>query len=214
MNEKNSFQVVPSFSRLSDHYKKLITDSLSVDFQFNQFLSAENVPASLLVVKEGLEPHGDDGFAFFCFRIFAQMCGKHTRPLRGSLFMTEYQFQRFRPGLKSLLQLRTLDASDAYNAFLLLRGSKALSKFASAEHHALIRLACLGSTTDSNSGNAMVEAFNQLPPAERAALTRFLTSDGIVNKPGYVLCDVPLLLQNARANIAVGLAAAFRKAFI
>lgn len=208
---ENHPQVAPSFSRLSPYFQKLIIDSLSVDFQFSQFLSAENLPANLVVVKEKLKPHGDDGFAFFCFRIFAQMCGKMGhKPMKGSLFMTEAQFQRFRPGLDALQQLRTLDAAAAYNAFLLLRGSKALSKFASPEHQALVRLLCLGSAADYSGGNAVCEAFDMLQPAERAALTRWLTSDGIQSKPGYVLCEVPTLLHNAKANIAVGLVAAFR----
>merc|ERR1719203_1117153 len=105
-------EVVPSFSRLSKKYQRLILDSLSVDFQFSQFLQAENTPANLVIVKEKLKPHGDDGFAFFCFRIFAQMCGKlGSKSSKGSLFMDEPQFQRFRPGLDALQQLRTLDAA-------------------------------------------------------------------------------------------------------
>eukprot|EP00439_Symbiodinium_sp_Y106_P018945 s1401_g2.t1 len=41
------------------------------------------------------------------------------------------------------MQLRTMEAGPAYNAFLLLRGSKALSRFASGQHQALVRLLCL-----------------------------------------------------------------------
>jgi len=208
---ENQPQVVPSFSGLSPKYQKLIVDSLSVDFQFSQFLQAENVPANLVVVKEKLKPHGDDGLAIFGFRIFAQMCGKlGSKSLKGSLFMTESQFQRFRPGLDALQQLRTLDAGAAYNAFLLNRGSKALSKFASPEHQALVRLLCLASAFVYNDGNIVCEAFEKLSPPERAALTRWLTADGIVSQPGYVLCEVPQLLLNAKSNAAVGLVRALR----
>ncbi|CAK0894799.1 unnamed protein product [Prorocentrum cordatum] len=69
-------EVVPSYQRLPDRYKRLIKDSLSVDFKFNQFVQGENVAGNLVVVKDKLRPHGDEGFAFFCFRIFVQMCGK------------------------------------------------------------------------------------------------------------------------------------------
>merc|ERR1719272_2511421 len=51
---EESPEVVPSFSRLSPQFQKLIVDSLSVDFQFSQFLSAESVPANLAAVKEKL----------------------------------------------------------------------------------------------------------------------------------------------------------------
>merc|ERR1719454_2863991 len=133
-------EVVPSFSRLEDKFKQLIVDALSVDFQFSQFLQAENTPANLVVMKEKLKPHGDDGFAFFCFRVFAQMCGKiGSKSLKGSMFMTEKQFQRFRPGLDALQQLKTRDPQETYNNFLLQRGTKAMSRFASPEHQALSR---------------------------------------------------------------------------
>lgn len=204
-------QVVPSFSRLSQKYKDLVVDSLSVDFEFSQFLQAENLPANLVVVKEKLKRHGDDGFAFFCFRIFGQMCGKlGAKSLKGSLFMTEPQFQCFRPGLDALQQLRTLDAEAAYEAFLRYRVSKALSRFASAEHQALARLLCLGSAFDYRGGDEVCEAFDRMPPSSRAALTKWLTSDGINVRPGYVLCHVPTMLHNAKANEAVGLIAAFQ----
>jgi len=208
---RNKPEVVPSFMRLSPKYKSLVIDSLSVDFQFSQFLQAENVPANLVVVQEKLAPHGDEGFAFFCFRIFVQMCGKlGAKSLQGSLFMTEQQFQRFRPGLDALQKLKTNEAATAYNAFLLLQGSKALSRFASSEHQALARLLCLGSATDHASGDSVREAFDKLPAVERAQLTRWLIADGIINKPGYVLCNAPDLLRNAQVNPNVGLTAALR----
>jgi hypothetical protein len=207
---ENNPQVVPSFNRLSQRYQKLIADSLSVDFQFSQFLQAENLPANLVVLKEKLQPHGEDGFAFFCFRIFTQTCGKlGTTSLNGSLFMNETEFQRFKPGLEALQQLRTLDAEEAYQAFLRFRGSKALSRFASKEHQALARILCLGAAFDYKGGDALCDAFDELKHPEQAALTRWLTSDGIHVRPGYILCHVPTLLHNAKANEGVGLKAAF-----
>jgi len=204
-------QVVPSFARLDRKYQHLIVDSLSVDFQFSQFLQAEATPANLVVMKEKLKPHGDDGFAFFCFRIFAQMCGKlGSKSLKCSLFMDESQFQRFRPGLDALQQLRTLDAASAYNAFMLLRGSKAMSRFASPEHQALARLLCLGAAYDYQGGDSLCDAFDELGPEERRFLTQLLNQDGITNPPGYVLCDAPGVLQNAKVNRFVGLASALR----
>lgn len=204
-------EVVPSYQRLPDRYKRLIKDSLSVDFKFNQFVQAENVAANLVLVKEKMRPHGDDGIAFFCFRIFVQMCGKlGAKSMQGSLFMTEQQLERFRPGLDALQQLRTREASTAYNAFLLLQGAKALSRFASPEHKALSRLLCLGSASDIQAGNEICEAFDQLKPSERAKLIRMLTADGVEQKPGYVLCGAPELLSASQANDSVGLVAALR----
>lgn len=207
-------EVVPSFQRLSEKWQALIVDSLSVDFQFSQFLQAEITPANLVIIKEKLQPHREEGFAFafFCFRIFAQMCGKlGNKSLKGSLFMDESQFRRFLPGLDALEQLRTRDAEAAYNSFLLGRGSKALSRFASPEHQALSRLLCLGKAYDHEGGYSVCAAFDELAPEERASLTRWLNSNGIApGQPGFVLCDAPALFQNAKENPSVGLAMALR----
>jgi len=204
-------ELVPSFQRLPMKYKSLIMDSLSVDFQFSQFLQAEIVPSNLVVVKEKLKTHGEEGYSIFCFRIFAQMSGKlGDKSLHGSLFMTESQFQRFRPGLEALMQLRTMEAVPAYNAFLLSRGSKALSRFASWQHQALVRLLCLSTAYDHESGEAVCEAFDELQSSERLALARWLVADGINERPGYVLCDAQQLFHNAQANPAVGLVDALK----
>merc|ERR1719436_1590869 len=125
-----------------------------------------------------MKRHNDDGFAFFCFRIFAQMCGKlGLRSLKGSIFMNEAQFQRFKPGLEALMELKMKDALETYNNFLLLRGSKAMSRFASPEHQALSRLLTLSAAYDHQAGNAVCEAFDQLSREERGALTEWLICD-------------------------------------
>jgi hypothetical protein len=124
--------------------------------------------------------------------------------------MTESQFLRFRPGLDALQQLRNSEPGWAYNTFLLLQGSKALSRFTSPEHQALSRLLCLGSATDYAGGDQLIAAFDKLAPRDRAALTGWLTADGIHQRPGFVLSSAPELLKNAQENPAVGLTAAFR----
>jgi hypothetical protein len=204
-------EVIPTYLRLSEKYQKLIKDSLSVEFEFSQFLQAENVPANLSVVKDRLG--GDeDSLGFFCFRIFVQMCGKMgSKSLNGSLFMTEPQFQRFKPGLDALEQLRTQDAGAAYNSFIRLQGSKALARFASPEHQALARLMCLGAASDTKHGEELCSAFDGLEKRERTRLIEWLTADGISEKPGYVLCDAPRFLDAAQKNqTSVGLTKALR----
>jgi len=205
-------EVVPSFSRLDKKYQALIVDSLNVDFQFSQFLQAENTPANLVVIKEKMKKHGDEGFAFFCFRIFAQTCGKlGSKSMKGSEFMNESQFQRFRPGLEALMELKTRGALETYNNFLLLRGSKAMSRFASPEHQALSRLLTLSAAYDHQAGHAVCEAFDLLSNEERGSLTRWLNSDGITpGQSSYVLCDAPRFLANAKVNRNVGLPNALR----
>jgi len=206
-------QVVPSFARLSQKYRDLIIDSIGVDFSFSQFLQAENIPSNLVVIKEKLHPHGDEGFAFFCFRIFAQMCGREPEKSqqKGSFFMTEYQYTRFRPGLEVIRGLRTSNAVEAYDMFLLNRGSKALSCFASPEHQALTRLLCLSSSFDRRVGAGPCDAFRlSLDDAERQELSYWLTLDGINKKPGLVLPRAEKFFKCAGGNQHVGYPAAMR----
>jgi len=205
-------QVVPSFLRLDPRYKRLMIDCLSTPFQFGQFLQGEDIPASLVVLKEKLQAHGDFGFGFFTFGIFARNCGKHgPKTLQGSAFMNEPQFERFKPGIDAIQQLRQFDPQEAYNRFLLVRGSKALSRFASPEHQAITRLLCLCGAYDIAAGVPPCEAFDDLTAQERAELSNWLTMDGIKEKPGYVLADAPQFLRFAQANEAVGLVPALKK---
>jgi len=167
------------------------------------------VPANLSVVKERLGGHEDE-LGFFCFRIFVQMCGKMGS--HGCAFMTETQFQRFKPGLDALEQLRYQEAGAAYNSFIRLQGSKALARFASPEHQALARLMCLGAASNTKHGEELCSAFDQLEKRERARLIEWLTADGITERPGYVLCDAPRYLDAAQKNQkGVGLTKALRK---
>merc|ERR1719156_334706 len=100
--------------------------------------------------------------------------------------MTESQFQRFRPGLDTLQQLRSQDPVTAYNTFLLLRGTKAMSRFSSKEHQALSRLLCLGGCFDNDDGRGLCDAFDRLSPEECLRLTLWLNADGVKHCPGYV----------------------------
>lgn len=201
-------EVVPSVNRLDKKYKSLIIDCLSVDFEFSQFLLGENTVANLVMVKERLKPHGPEGHAFFLFRIFAQMCGKKGQESQiGSLFMTESMFKRCTPGLKALQSLWTSDGADCWADFMLLRGSKAMSRFASPEHEALSRLLCLFGAFDKEEGSVLCNAFDELDSAERGGLTRWLNSAGDY---GVVIPNASGMLQNAKKNPSVGLVNALR----
>lgn len=85
-----------------------------------------------------------------------------------------------------------------------------MARFASPEHQALARLLCLGDAYDYDEGRSVCDAFDTLTLDERGALTRWLNSDGLSQRPGYVLCGATRLLQHAKNNPAVGLPAALR----
>lgn len=204
-------EVVPSINRLDKKYKDLIIDCLSVDFEFSQFLLGENTVANLMMVKERLKCHGSEGHAFFLFRIFAQMCGKLGQQSQiGSLFMTETQYKRCQPGLKALERLWTSDGADCWADFMLLRGSKAMSRFASPEHEALSRLLCLFGAFDKKEGGVLCAAFYELDIDERGCLTKWLNSANRAGDFGVVIPNASRMLQSAKDNVSVGLVNALR----
>jgi len=157
-------------------------------------------------LKESLMPHGKAGFVFFNFVCLARMAGRlGFQDGKGCTFMTESQFQRCRPGLDSLQDLHSLDAAAAYQSFLMLQGSKSMSRFASPGHQALARLLCLGCSLDHERCERLCINFGELPDASRLLLSRFLNYDGINQFPGHTLADAPSLLQNGSVNPAVGI---------
>eukprot|EP00928_Gymnodinium_smaydae_P016291 TRINITY_DN16089_c0_g1_i1.p1 TRINITY_DN16089_c0_g1~~TRINITY_DN16089_c0_g1_i1.p1 ORF type:complete len:3624 (+),score=981.26 TRINITY_DN16089_c0_g1_i1:76-10947(+) len=208
---KTNKEIVPSIMRLTEKYTNLILDCLSVDFDFDQFLLGENLPANLVDLQKLIKNYGEEGMNFFCVINFAQLCSKHVpQSASGCPYMTESRFQHFKSGFMALQQLRAKDSESAYTSFLLFHSSKALSRFAAPEHNALARLLCLSGASDPESGEAVLQAFEELPPVARSELTAWLIADGIKRKPGFVLAGAPDVLKNALDNKAVGLASALR----
>eukprot|EP00930_Biecheleria_cincta_P055421 TRINITY_DN41740_c0_g1_i1.p1 TRINITY_DN41740_c0_g1~~TRINITY_DN41740_c0_g1_i1.p1 ORF type:complete len:1506 (-),score=256.24 TRINITY_DN41740_c0_g1_i1:248-4735(-) len=203
----------PSFARLGKESQQMILSCLMAsDFNFGQFLQAENTPANLLVVKE--ISHGDKSIlGFFLFKIFAAMCGiLGMKSLEGSLFMGEKMYTNFKVGLEVLQHLESDSPQQVYNRFLAERAhSQGLAFDASVgESRAVVRLACMARVFDSENGSKVRDAFGSLDAAERERLSRFLNADGIEEKPAILLYNAPNLLQNGSENPHVGLERAFR----
>merc|ERR1711971_629641 len=101
--------------------QRIIQSSLMAsEFNFGQFLQAENLPANLSVVK-GLSKGDGSGsvLGFFLFKIFAAMCGiLGMKSLEGSIFMTDKMYTNFKMGLDVLHHLDTEDAVQVYDRFL------------------------------------------------------------------------------------------------
>ena len=74
-------------SNLTDKLK-----GMAAEFNFGQFLQGENVPGSLLGVKDVMT-NDDNALAFFLFHIFVDMAGiMGAKSLSGSLFMNQAQY--------------------------------------------------------------------------------------------------------------------------
>ncbi|EER17507.1 conserved hypothetical protein, partial [Perkinsus marinus ATCC 50983] len=132
-------EVLPSYCRLPDKYQLLIETSLKVDFNFGQFLQAENLPANIKNVKSLLGNKGDVALAFYLFHIFADMAGiMGAKSLDGSMFMTETMFNNFKKGLTTLQLLTHETMNDTYDSFLKLRAKEQGLAFQTPTDRAII----------------------------------------------------------------------------
>ncbi|OLP80286.1 E3 ubiquitin-protein ligase HERC2 [Symbiodinium microadriaticum] len=117
--------LVPSFAKLEPEQQHVILSALKADFNFGQFLQAENLPASLFTVRQILAEGGaasGDILGFFLFRIFAAMSGiLGPKSLEGSIFMTETNYKNFEVGLDTLQHLMEDGAVRVYDRFLVAR---------------------------------------------------------------------------------------------
>lgn len=204
-------EVLPSYCRLPDKYQLLIETSLKVDFNFGQFLQAENLPANIKNVKSLLGNKGDVALAFYLFHIFADMAGiMGAKSLDGSMFMTETMFNNFKKGLTTLQLLTHETMNDTYDSFLKLRAKEQGLAFQTPTDRAIIRLACCSRVFDEEGGRAVLDAWNQLEPNEQTKLTDYLNRDGIHKSPGFLIYYMPAFMENARKNPDVGLVLAMR----
>jgi len=158
--------VFPSFARLDESSRQMIISSLMAgEFNFGQFLQAENLPANLLVVKDISKGEGSI-LGFFLFKIFAAMCGiLAPKTLEGSLFMNDKMYTNFKVGLDVLQHLNSESAEQVYIRFLEERASSQNLAFKSTdmESKAIVRLACMSRIFDAAGGDEVSKAFNQLP---------------------------------------------------
>lgn len=204
---------LPSFARLDAGSQQLIMSCLvASEFNFGQFLQAENLPANLVVVKN--ISHGEGSIlGFFLFKLFAAMCGiLGMKSLEGSLFMNEQMFKNFKVGLDVLNHLQRESPQQVYHRFLADRARTQGLAFdpGNKESRAIARLACMSRAFDQSVSSEVLTVFRSLEEVERKQLTDFLDADGIIVKPAFLLYKAPELLDNGRKNQRVGLRPAVR----
>jgi len=204
---------LPSFARLDAGSQQLIMSCLVAgEFNFGQFLQAENLPANLVVVKN--ISHGAGSIlGFFLFKLFAAMCGiLGMKSLDGSLFMNEQMFKNFKVGLDVLNHLQHESPQQVYHRFLSERARSQGLAFdpGSKESRAIGRLACMSRAFDQNVGSEVLMVFRKLEDVERKQLVDFLDADGINVRPAFLLYKAPEMLENGRKNQKVGLRHAVR----
>ena len=201
-------EVLPSLSRLSDEYQYMVRTTMTVDFNFGQFLQSENVPANLASIKSLVACRGEESLAFYLFHIFVDMAGiAGAITLGGSLFMTETMYSNFKLGNESLTQLATRSPVEVYDAFLTSRSQAQGLSMRTPEDRAVVRLACLARVFDPVGGAEVKAAWDSLSDPIRRGLTDHLSRDGglVDENPAILIYYAPAFMDNCRKNKLIGL---------
>ena len=198
-------EVLPSLCRLPPDFQYLVKSTLSLDFNFGQFLQAENLPANLLPVQELIGSRGSGALGFYLFHIFADMAGiMGAKSLKGSLFMTETMYSNFALGISALSRLADEGVGSVYASFLHQREIQIRQPHVSppaidSVRTALVRLACQARVFEPAGAALVSEAFSQLAPPVQSLLTDHLSRDGISHR-AFLIYYAPAFMENCKAN--------------
>ena len=202
-------EVLPSLCRLPDTFQQIVKSALGLDFNFGQFLQAENLPANLCAIKELIATKGEETLTFYLFHIFADMAGiMGAVSLEGSVFMTETMYSNFALGIDALSELswRSL-VEEVYDGFLERR-SRGQQLIWNRE---LVRLACLSRVFDPHGAAMVRRAWEGLDSPSRDRLGDHLSRTGLKGRhPAFLLYYAPAFMENAKRNPNLGLEEAMR----
>ncbi|EXJ58940.1 hypothetical protein A1O7_06371 [Cladophialophora yegresii CBS 114405] len=207
--------MVPALDRLTKQARDylLLGIKLGSDFNFGQLAQAENAPASLSGL---LDMRGHD-------RAFEMRFMEQVLDLAGAAGhedwtcakkMIEPIFQSYRNvyDVAHGIIYEGMPLREGYD--IILRRKLALLHWGGYSRHfditrpedrALMRLFCLGNTTDADNADIFYTAFTQRIPSEtRSQLTHGLNVDGSVDEPAVQPTYLPAMLTKAVGNTATG----------
>lgn len=139
---QTSPQSFPSFIGLEKRYQKMILDGLRTNFNFGQFLQAENLPENL----EGLKQLDKETLDLFILHAVYDMAGAagHIKN-NGSLVMTEVTYQDFDAAIESIQKLKENNSNvvEVYDSYLEIRGKSLSLSPRNPSERAQIRICCM-----------------------------------------------------------------------
>jgi len=197
-------QVVPSASHLTNNAMQVVRSALVVHETFNlaQMLQGENVPGSVVKLKELIRVEGEEALRNYMLFLLGFMSGVSGG--EGSRFMNAKNAEGFIAGVRMLQQLTSSTPRGIYWGFLQARAEALEIPRQSAEDFALVRLACLARVQDAKAYVQLRSAWEGLSVRERDLLLDHFLADGIEQR-AYVLEFLPACVQNAQQNKVIGL---------
>jgi hypothetical protein len=208
-------EMVPALDRLSTQAKEhlLLGIKLGSDFNFGQLAQAENAPASLSGL---LDMRGHD-------RAFEMRFMEQILDLAGAAGHEDWTCAKkmIEPIFQSYRNVYDVAHGIIYEAMplregydIILRRKLALLHQAGysrqfditrPQDRALMRLFCMGNTSNADNADIFYTAFTErIPDETRTQLTHGLNLDGSVEEPAVQPTYIPAMLTKAMGNTANG----------
>lgn len=200
---KKHSNVVPSVGQLSDKSFSLVVSALDLHecFNFAQMLQGENVPASLLHLKNVAEVETSI-LQFYMLFLIGFMSGLAGGC--GSKFMDSKNAEAVLAGCRNLQKLMVSTPQAIYWDFIIFRARQLSFSPETAEDLVLSRLACLVRAQDASYFEKLQATWYSISLQTRNELVSHLLADGIEEK-ALLLEFLPLCISNASANPVVKL---------
>jgi hypothetical protein len=191
--------ISPSFDRLSHKYRSLILRGMIADFNMGQFAQGENVPASLL----GLKNLDSEAFEFYLVHLLFDVAGAGgaKNPV-GAAAMIQPVYDGFRTGGKILRKIyEGVQVTELYDMFLRERAKTLGLPMGNPRERAIVRLALMSRAGNPKTAQEVVNVFNSLPENAKAILVQELNvsgvDDGFATLPYYA----PALFAESKATL-------------
>lgn len=195
---------------------KIIMGSIYMEGELNiaQLVQAENVPASLTVIK------GKGTNKESCCQQILEMrmmvtlldaagAAAHTNA-KGCLVMTEFVYQGYMAAIRALNEFANGDISserECYDQVLTCRAESLASKgykrleTTRAEERALLRLFCIGRVDNPEQAGIFKKALDMLDDVQRETLINGLNVDGVDEYPAILPYYAPGLVAEVLRGV-------------
>jgi hypothetical protein len=187
--------LLPSYSRLSPKYQKMIKEGLAADFNMGQFMQGENVAASLAKLKT-LSPDARDFYMYHVLMDIGGVTG-HVNT-RGSVLLNEKIYQNFRIAQESLAGLsKGKSVEDVYADYLIKQGSRLGIATDTPFGKAAVRVSLMSGANDKISAKKAESALKGLAEPLRISLVTDLNKMGGLAEKATLVYYAPALLSNS-----------------
>lgn len=194
-------KVLPSYQRLSEQNKRLVSAVLQATFPLEMLVTSEIVPAHFGVAKDMLVSlNGGMGF-FVSYLLVEHMASSRN------ILVTDDDVDLVRLSMQCLAAVEKYGPQRAYELFLKKRAERHAWRLTKDDflHRAIVRLCCFAGLEDSDAWQQMMASVESLSHAEAETLKNELGhKDGMTDCPAFILVGAGAMMSKACSNATLG----------